>query len=297
MLVKALIRRTWKSLLTSFRHAGQTSAILVVRKEHGSFSVISGIHRVVAAKELGWDQIDAVVLDCDERGLRLIEIAEDLHRRELPALERAELTYEWIQLIHHEAMHDARPSGGRQPNDQGLSKAARALGVTKEETMRSARIASISPEGKSKARELGFHDNQAVLLQVAKMPTSDLQIARILEIAEGKKAPRRLGSKRRTHEALQDEGSGSPSSASAASFQLHPPEQDWSLPENLDRRDVEEELDRLMQKWSDFRPFLLNAPIAARRRFIQEVLMPDWLIKQNSQDAQSSNAENQGGVT
>jgi hypothetical protein len=62
-----------------------------------------------------------------------------------------------------------------------------------------------------------------------------------------------------------------------------------SFPESLDRRDVEEELDRLKQKWSDFRPFLLNAPAAARRRFIQEVLMPDWLIKQNSQDVQSGN--------
>jgi hypothetical protein len=114
-------------LTESLRHAGQTSAILVVREQHGRFRVIRGIHRVIAAKEVGWVQIDAVVLDCDKRGQRLIAIADKLHRRELPALERAELTYEWILLIHHKAMQDAQPSGGRQPNDRGLSKAARGI--------------------------------------------------------------------------------------------------------------------------------------------------------------------------
>jgi ParB-like chromosome segregation protein Spo0J len=287
-------------LADSFRYAGQTSAILVVREEHGSFRVISGIHRVVAAKQLEWDQIDAVVLDCGERGLRLIQIAEDLHRRQLSALERSELTYEWIQLIHQEAVQHAQPSGGRQPNDRGLSKAARALGVSKEETMRAARIAGISPEGKSKARELGFQDNQAVLLQVAKLSSPHLQIEHLHEISERKKAPRRPASKRHTEQALQGEGSGSPTSTSAASFQLLPPEQDLSLPEELDQRNVAEHLERLKLKWSDFRPFLLNAPIAARRQFIQEVLMPDWLIQKNVAIAKPSNpvvADDQGGAT
>jgi len=289
-----------KMLTESFCRAGQTSAILVVREEDGRFRVIHGIHRVIAAIEVGWVQIDAVVLDCDKRGQRLIAIADKLHRRELPALERAELTNEWIQLIHHEAMQDAQPSGGRQPNDRGLSKAARALGLTKEETMRSARIASISPEGKSKARELGFQDNQAVLLQVAELTTPELQIKQLQEISEKKKAPHRPASKRRTHEALQDQGSGTPASTSAASVQLLPPEQDLSPPENLDRRDVAEHLDSLKLKWSEFRPFLLNAPIAARRQFIQGVLMPDQLIQQHIVIAEPFNraaAVDQGGAT
>ena len=42
--------------------------------------------------------IDAVVIDGDGVRLRLAEIAENLHRAELTALERDELTAEWIAL-------------------------------------------------------------------------------------------------------------------------------------------------------------------------------------------------------
>jgi hypothetical protein len=70
------------TLIESFREAGQTAAI---------------------ARKLGWDQIYAIVLDRDERGLRLVEIAENLHRRELTVLERARLVDAWTKLIHQAA--------------------------------------------------------------------------------------------------------------------------------------------------------------------------------------------------
>lgn len=179
-------------LAESFRQSGQTAAILVVREDKCGYRVISGNHRLAAANELGWDQIDAAVLDCDGRSQRLIKIAENRHRRDLPVLERAELDHEWIELVRQEAVQVARPIGGRQPKDLGLSKAARALGLTREGTRRSYRIASVSPEAKTKATELGFDNNQAILLQVAKLTSPDAQIALLLEIfSERKNEPRK----------------------------------------------------------------------------------------------------------
>jgi hypothetical protein len=284
-------------LIDSFRHAGQTSPILVVREDKGCFRVVCGARRVAAARELGWDHINAVVLACDERGERLVKIADDLHRRILSVLERAELTNEWIQLIHHEAMQDARPSGGRQPNDQGLSKAARALGVTKEQTMRCARIAGISPEAKSKARELGFGDNQAVLLQVAKLTTPVLQIARLQEISERKQAPRRATNT----EIAAIEANAVPAVVSASTAVVSASEQPQEgdpilaarrrddvsetlktqypdLLPGFDRRPVEAELEKLTDEWrsSRLRKMLNCAPIEARGRFIWEILFVDF---------------------
>jgi hypothetical protein len=281
-------------LADSFRQAGQTSAILVVHGDDESFRVVSGAHRVAAAKELGWGQIDAIVLDCDERGQRLIEIAENLHRRDLSVLQRAELQNEWIGLIRREAVQNARPSGGRQPKERGLGKAARALGVSKEETMRASRIASISPEAKEKARELGFEDNQSTLLSIAKATTPEAQIALLYNIAERKKAPRKGSASR--NEAVEAKAQlagvsitsltaqapeGEPDRAlqkredvSSASPELSYPD----LPRGLERRPVDAQVEALTEEWrsSRLRKMLGCAPLEARERFITEILCPEF---------------------
>lgn len=40
------------------------------------YQVITGRHRLAAARKLGWTRIDAVILDCDKTEVRLWEIAE-----------------------------------------------------------------------------------------------------------------------------------------------------------------------------------------------------------------------------
>jgi ParB/RepB/Spo0J family partition protein len=49
------------------------------------FVVVAGIHRLLAARRLGWERIDATCLEGDETEARLWEIAENLHRAELTA--------------------------------------------------------------------------------------------------------------------------------------------------------------------------------------------------------------------
>ena len=50
------------------------------------------------------------------------------------------------------------PPGGRQPKDIGIKKAARALGLTREEVRRAKAIAGIIAEAKAQARELGLDE-------------------------------------------------------------------------------------------------------------------------------------------
>jgi ParB family transcriptional regulator, chromosome partitioning protein len=156
--------------------------------------LVAGQHRLEAAKMLGWNRISAVYLDGDKTDARLWEIAENLHRSELSALERAEFVCEWADLVdaRREDGHLAQP-GGRQPSDKGISKAARALNVSREKMRRSKVIAGISAEAKAKAKELGLDDHQAALLKVAKEPTIDKQIAKVMELAPKKQEKQSQG--------------------------------------------------------------------------------------------------------
>jgi ParB-like chromosome segregation protein Spo0J len=60
--------------------------------------LVAGAHRLAAAKQLGWDNIECFILrdELDDQS-RLWEIAENLHRAELTALEKSELTDEWVK--------------------------------------------------------------------------------------------------------------------------------------------------------------------------------------------------------
>jgi len=93
--------------------------------------LVAGAHRLEAARSLGWSEIDAFVLDGDQVEARLWEIAENLHRKELTALQRAEL-------------------------------------IAIE---RSMKIDEISPAAKQAAESVGLGDNQSALLEIAAQPT------------------------------------------------------------------------------------------------------------------------------
>src|SRR5438105_6830746 len=57
-----------------------------------SVQLVTGAHRLAAAKQLNWKEIDCFVWPADANGrdVELWEIAENLHRADLTALERDE---------------------------------------------------------------------------------------------------------------------------------------------------------------------------------------------------------------
>src|SRR5690606_23912780 len=95
---------TVAALMESMREVGQLQPIVVQRHYNAQRPyLIAGRNRLEAAGQLGWDSIRAVDMfdpaaPGDQITPAMAEIAENLHRRELRALERANLQAQWAAL-------------------------------------------------------------------------------------------------------------------------------------------------------------------------------------------------------
>ena len=150
---------------------------------------LAGQHRLEAAKYLGWSDIECVYVEMDDRAARMWEISENLHRAELTTLERDEQINEWRLLHLQEAKKGAQlahPLGGDQPHERGVKKTSESLNVDRREVERAMTVASLSPEAKEAARNLGLDDNRSALLQAAKKTTAKEQVAALSERAAQK---------------------------------------------------------------------------------------------------------------
>jgi ParB-like chromosome segregation protein Spo0J len=165
---------------------------ITVRATKEGFELVTGRHRLEAAKSLDWTEIDAFVMGGGKTERRLWTIAENLHRAGLTALQRAEFVEEWEKLIKKRAeVGEVGQSGGRQPKDKGLSKVAMQLGTTREDIRRSRAVASMSAKAKKAAKVRGIAKNQSALLEVAKEPTAEAQVEKVYELAKRKRAGKR----------------------------------------------------------------------------------------------------------
>jgi len=169
----------------------------------GFYRMVFGLHRLAAVRQLGWKEIPCRVLfsssaeamgeshlpdmSDEDRHAWMVEIAENLHRAELTALERAEHIASWLRLkwgvsqaaqASQEAKASqaaaSRPSAAgekmRGRPKGGRSAAAREIGVSEPEARRSERIAALPKEAKVEAKSLGLDDNQAALLRAIASP-------------------------------------------------------------------------------------------------------------------------------
>ena len=124
---------------------------------------------------LGWEKIECLSLNCDERDAQLWEIAENLHRADLTALQRSKQVALWIKLTEEKQAEAAfrgnlpRNSGAGRPAG-GRKAASRELGVDERAARRAEKIADLSEEAQEAAKEVGLDDNQTALLAAAKLP-------------------------------------------------------------------------------------------------------------------------------
>ena len=168
-----------KALADSMKRIGLQSPISVRRLGHGS-ELVTGGHRLAAAKNLGWETIEAFCIDIDDVTARLLEIAENLHRAELTTLERDEQVAEWVRLTEGvSAQVAAKPQGGRP--EGGVRAAARELGVDEDDARRAVKVDSLSPEAKQAARDAGLDGNRSALLAAAKETTPEKQVEALVK--------------------------------------------------------------------------------------------------------------------
>jgi ParB-like chromosome segregation protein Spo0J len=157
----------------------------------GAYHLVYGLHRLAAARQLGWQEIPcqilfsstaavenpyALNLEGSDRHAWMIEIAENLHRAELTALERSEHIAAWIKLIEEDPQGSGEAeeaSGGLDKKASGRPKggrsaAARKIGISEADARRSERIAALPDKAKAEAKGLGLDNNQVALLKATR---------------------------------------------------------------------------------------------------------------------------------
>jgi ParB family chromosome partitioning protein len=76
------------------------------------YTLVAGGHRLRAAALNGWDEIDAIIVSADAVEAQMMEIAENLYRNELSALDRAVFVLKYRE-IYEEKHGRIDPKGGR----------------------------------------------------------------------------------------------------------------------------------------------------------------------------------------
>jgi len=185
---RPLDEATVAMLMESMRLTGLKQPIVTYVSRLGMPpQLVAGRHRLAAAIRLGWTEIATVELpNTGEDAATLIEmteIAENLHRREITAMERSELQARWARIVEERQSAQVAPIESKRPDGKGhrapggINAAARDLGISRREAQRSITIAEkLAPEAKAVARAIGLDDHQAALLEAARKPTPDAQI-------------------------------------------------------------------------------------------------------------------------
>lgn len=170
------------------RAIGQLNPIQVTDR----LQLIAGYHRVLAARELQWPEIDARIFEGDELNSRLAEIDENLVRLELSELERGELILEREAVL--KAMGLRANSGTNLKNGTGdkltpvtktTADIATEMGVSERTLQRTKSVVEKLPEPVRDAiRTTPVANNRSDLERLAK-EVPETQAAIVEQIKTG----------------------------------------------------------------------------------------------------------------
>src|SRR5271169_949916 len=192
--LRALDREIVERLKESISKIGLKTPISVRSSEQG-WTLVSGRHRLEACIELGMDDIPVVAETGSKLEARLWEIAENLHRAELTALERAEHIDQWIRLrgetsasepCDQAAPATQLPARGGRGREGGVRAAARELGISRTDAQRAVhRVHRIAPGVRNALRDMPeIADNGVELDALAALP-AEQQAAAVAAVQSG----------------------------------------------------------------------------------------------------------------
>lgn len=168
-----------EAIAASIEAKGQDTPIQVRRNGGGKLHLVAGAHRLEACRRIGV-MVRAEIIQCSELEARLIEIDENLFRRELGALDRAVFLAE-RKKVYLEMFPETRKGGKNQhtkgdPLSEKVSfskETAKRVGLSPRTIEMAVRIAERIPADVRK-RLIGtkMADNQADLLYLAGLPAA-----------------------------------------------------------------------------------------------------------------------------
>ncbi len=160
---------------------GLLQPIGLAAEQDGRFTTIYGAHRLFAVKMLGWREIDARVTPrerLEPQDLRVQEIMENLDRKDLTKLERAE-SLALLKALHEQLYPETRNGGDRRSaaakrrkNQNEIfsfrSEAAEKTGLSHRAIeIAVAIVTKLAPDVKLRLRGTWLADHQAGLRQLA----------------------------------------------------------------------------------------------------------------------------------
>ena len=161
----------------------------------GDYTLVAGLHRLEAAKLLGWTEIECVVSEADGLQAELAEIDENFVRAGLSHRELGDLLLrrkELYEAIHPETRQGQR-NGQTAKNDNLTVLAAKPfsedtadkLGISKRTVERLVQTAAnLTPEAKKTIRDAGDKITKGDALKISRLPPDQqAEAAAVLTIA------------------------------------------------------------------------------------------------------------------
>lgn len=170
---RALDESKVASLVESIKVIGLQTPISV-HIEDDQTHLVAGLHRLEAAKRLGWEFIDASILRVSEIDRELWEIAENLHRVDLTKEQRDEHVRRYAELIEarekNQMQQDAAPEiGYKKPPPQKKGTARRVAEETGLSVDTVRRALNPAPPKPAPTPADPLNDYEAVDKQVARL--------------------------------------------------------------------------------------------------------------------------------
>lgn len=240
---------------------------------NGKIYLVAGQHRLAAVKKLKWEFIDVIVVERSGEKNRKRQITENLHRSDLTKLESAKHVTEWVNLCVEEGRQLAHP----QPNDKGISRTAKKLGMSPKSVRRALLVGGLNPNAQEALKAAGLDDNETVLLEVAKAKPKK-QVAKVEQIVQRRKDAKTqkgkgIGSVRST-------GTDKSTGTGKSTGKVKPESDDHETDHDVDAEDsADTPFDKLKKAWEespDFQRAWAKADPDDRQRFIDEVLTPEF---------------------
>jgi len=173
-----------QSLAESFSSIGQLQPITVSEGDYGTYRLIAGLHRLEAAKAIGWEKIQAAVFEGGEIETELAEIDENLMRNDLTVLEQGEHLARRQELVGRKV---GRPEiNGRTVLPlKTTNEIAKDIGLTESSAQKRMQVArNIVPEVKETIRNTEIANSTTQLLELARLaPEKQVEVAN--SIADG----------------------------------------------------------------------------------------------------------------
>ena len=184
-------QRNVEELARSIAAVGLMNPVTVTQDN----TLIAGLHRLEAAKLLGWTEIECTVSDADGLQAELAEIDENFVRAGLSHRELGDLLLrrkELYEAIHPETRQGQR-NGQTAKNDKLTVLAAKPfsedtadkLGISKRTVERLVQTAAnLTPEAKKTIRDAGDKITKGDALKISRLPPDQqVEAAAVLTIA------------------------------------------------------------------------------------------------------------------